>query len=72
MELPRGMKDFENTEIQKIEYIREKFLSTSKIFGFELMEPSTIELMSTIEAKSGTQIRVMSISLMIKVTEKFH
>jgi histidyl-tRNA synthetase len=57
MDLPRGMKDFENIEMQKIEYIREKFLSTSKIFGFELMEPSPIELMSVIEAKSGTTIR---------------
>jgi histidyl-tRNA synthetase len=51
------MKDFENSEIQKIEYIREKFLSTSEIFGFELMEPSPIELMSVIEAKSGPTIR---------------
>ena len=57
MDLPRGMKDFKNIEIQKIEYIREKFLSTSKIFGFELMEPSSIELMSVIEAKSGPTIR---------------
>jgi histidyl-tRNA synthetase len=57
MDLPRGMKDFENIEIQKIEYIREKFISTSQIFGFELMEPSPIELMSVIEAKSGPTIR---------------
>ena len=57
MDLPRGMKDFENIEIQKIEYIREKFLSISEIFGFELMEPSPIELMSVIEAKSGSTIR---------------
>jgi len=57
MDLPRGMKDFENMEIQKIEYIREKFLSTSEIFGFKLMEPSPIELMSVIEAKSGPTIR---------------
>ena len=57
MDLPRGMKDFKNIEIQKIEYIREKFLSTSKIFGFELMEPSSIELLSVIEAKSGPTIR---------------
>jgi histidyl-tRNA synthetase len=57
MDLPRGMKDFENTEMRKIEYIREKFVSTSEIFGFELMEPSTIELMSVIEAKSGPTIR---------------
>jgi len=57
MDLPRGMKDFENEEFQKIEYIREKFLSTANIFGFELMEPSPIELMSVIEAKSGPTIR---------------
>ncbi|MDC0142444.1 histidine--tRNA ligase [Candidatus Nitrosopelagicus sp.] len=57
MDLPRGMKDFENIEMEKIEYIREKFLSTSKIFGFQLMEPSPIELMSVIEAKSGPTIR---------------
>jgi len=57
MDLPRGMKDFENIEIQKIEYIREKFLLSSNIFGFELMEPSPIELMSVIEAKSGPTIR---------------
>ena len=57
MDLPRGMKDFENDEIQKIEFIREKFLSTSNIFGFQLMEPSPIELMSVIEVKSGPTIR---------------
>lgn len=57
MDLPRGMKDFENDEIQKIEFIREKFLSTSNVFGFQLMEPSSIELMSVIEAKSGPTIR---------------
>jgi len=57
MDLPRGMKDFENVEFQKIEYIREKFLSIANIFGFELMEPSPLELMSVIEAKSGSTIR---------------
>tara|TARA_Y100000590_G_scaffold26330_1_gene29668 strand:- start:1605 stop:2876 length:1272 start_codon:yes stop_codon:yes gene_type:complete len=57
MDLPRGMKDFENEEIQKIEFIREKFLFTSDIFGFQLMDPSPLELMSVIEAKSGPTIR---------------
>ena len=57
MNLPRGMKDFEHLEFQKIEYIREKFLSTANVFGFELMEPSPLELMSVIEAKSGPTIR---------------
>ena len=57
MDLPRGMKDFENSEFSKIEFVREKFLETSEIFGFKLMEPSTIESVSTLEAKSGESIK---------------
>ena len=43
LELPRGMKDFEETELAKIELIRQKFLETSKLFGFKFMDPSPIE-----------------------------
>ena len=57
MELPRGMKDFEQDELEKIELVRTKFLETSKLFGFKRIEPSPIELLSTLEAKSGTAIR---------------
>ena len=57
MDLPRGMKDFENSEFSKIEFVREKFLETSEIFGFKLMEPSTLESVSTLEAKSGESIK---------------
>ena len=57
MDLPRGMKDFENSEFSKIEFVREKFLETSEIFGFKPMEPSPIESLSTLEAKSGETIR---------------
>ena len=57
MDLPRGMKDFENSEFSKIEFVREKFLETSEIFGFKLMEPSPIESISTLEAKSGESIK---------------
>jgi len=57
MDLPRGMKDFENSEFSKIEFVREKFLETSEVFGFKLMEPSTIESVSTLEAKSGESIK---------------
>jgi len=32
MDLPRGMKDFENIEIQKIEYIRQHFIETANTF----------------------------------------
>ena len=57
MELPRGMKDFEQDELEKIELVREKFLEISKLFGFKRIEPSPIELLSTLEAKSGPAIR---------------
>ena len=57
MELPRGMKDFDTNEMIKIDFVRQKFLETAKVFGFDLMEPSPIELLSILEAKSGPAIR---------------
>ena len=57
MELPRGMKDFDTDEMIKIDFVRQKFLETAKVFGFDLMEPSPIELLSVLEAKSGSAIR---------------
>ncbi|NQZ55553.1 MAG: histidine--tRNA ligase [Candidatus Nitrosopelagicus sp.] len=57
MELPRGMKDFDMDEMIKIEYVRQIFLETSKAFRFDLIEPSPIELLSVLEAKSGPSIR---------------
>ena len=51
------MKDFDKDEMTKIEYVREIFLETAKTFGFDLMEPSPIELLSVLEAKSGPSIR---------------
>ena len=57
MDLPRGMKDFDNKEMTKIEFVRQKFLETAEIFGFKLMEPSPIELLSVLEAKSGPSIK---------------
>ncbi|MEM4391364.1 MAG: histidine--tRNA ligase [Candidatus Nitrosotenuis sp.] len=57
MNLPRGMKDFESEEQDKIEFVRSKFLEMCRVFGFRLMNPSPIELVSVIEAKSGPAIR---------------
>ncbi|MEK6877521.1 MAG: histidine--tRNA ligase [Thermoproteota archaeon] len=57
MELPRGMRDIEYDETSKIEYIRQKFIETSNLFGFQFMEPSPIELLSVIETKSGPSIK---------------
>ncbi len=51
------MKDFEQAELEKIELVRKEFLETSKLFGFKRIEPSPIELLSVLEAKSGPTIR---------------
>ena len=51
------MKDFDKDEMIKIEYVRQIFLETSKAFRFNLIEPSPIELLSVLEAKSGPSIR---------------
>lgn len=57
LELPRGMRDIGFDETSKIEYIRQKFIETANLFGFQLMEPSPIELVSVIETKSGPSIK---------------
>ena len=57
MELPRGMKDFENEEFSKVQFIKENFLEVSEIFGFKLMEPSAIEFLKTLGIKSGEQVK---------------
>jgi histidyl-tRNA synthetase len=56
LELPRGMRDLEQEELYNINYIEEKFLETATLFNFKIMEPSPIEMLSTLETKSGTSI----------------
>src|SRR3989337_483975 len=51
------MRDIESDEASKIEYIRQKFIETSNLFGFQFMESSPIELLSVIETKSGPSIK---------------
>lgn len=51
------MRDIEPKESATIEYVRQKFIETSNLFGFQFMEPSPIELVSVIETKSGPSIR---------------
>ena len=57
MELPRGMKDFEGAENASIEHVRYHFKQLSNLYGFSFMDPSPIELLSTLETKSGPGIR---------------
>ncbi|MGQ9468513.1 MAG: histidine--tRNA ligase [Nitrososphaerales archaeon] len=56
LKLPRGMRDLEPEYFELLERIRSNFLEIIKLFGFKLMEPSPIELLSTLEAKSGPTI----------------
>lgn len=51
------MRDIESDDATKIDYIRQKFIETSNLFGFQFMEPSPIELLSVIETKSGPSIK---------------
>ncbi len=57
MDLPRGMRDIDPVESSALEYVRQKFIETSNLFGFQFMEPSPIELVSVIETKSGPTIK---------------
>jgi len=51
------MKDFEGTENANIEHVRYHFKKLSNLYGFSFMDPSPIELLSTLETKSGPGIR---------------
>lgn len=50
------MRDLEPEEYQTIELIKRKFFDTAELFGFNIMEPSPLESLSTLEAKSGPTI----------------
>lgn len=56
LDLPRGMRDLQYEELRNISFIRDKFVETAQIFDFNQIEPSTLELLSTLEAKSGPSI----------------
>ena len=55
--LPRGMKDFGPDEMSGISHVRAAFIKTCGLFGYTLVEPTPIEMLSVLEAKSGPAIR---------------
>ena len=55
--LPRGMRDLDPDTYEILEKIRFEFMYLSKLFGFKIMEPSPIETLGTLEAKSGQSIK---------------
>lgn len=50
------MRDIEFEESNYIELMRQKFIDAAQRFNFNFMEPSPLELLSTLEAKSGPSI----------------
>jgi histidyl-tRNA synthetase len=56
LDLPRGMRDISQEDAFYIHYIREKFYESTVNYNFQVIEPSPIELLSTLEAKSGESI----------------
>src|SRR5579872_7537504 len=55
--LPRGLRDISPEDQESFEIIRSAFIETCRIFDYKLMEPSSLELLETLEAKSGPAIR---------------
>jgi histidyl-tRNA synthetase len=51
------MRDLEPHDVDSAERVRSIFLEVCCLFDFKPMEPSTLELLSTLEAKSGSSIR---------------
>ena len=56
VELPRGMRDLSYEDTPYLEYIRTKFYETISYYNFKIIEPSPLELLATLEAKSGESI----------------
>ncbi len=57
LSLPRGMRDLKPEEYEALERVRATFIEVARVFGFRLMEPSPIEMLQTLEAKSGAGVR---------------
>ena len=55
--LPRGMKDIWPEEMGLRLWISERILDVFRRYGFRLVEPSPIESLEVLEAKSGPSIR---------------
>lgn len=56
LELPRGMRDLESGDLAGVNFVRDRFFETARLFNFKMMEPSPIEMLSTLEAKAGASI----------------
>jgi histidyl-tRNA synthetase len=55
--LPRGMHDIYPEEMAERLWLYERILNVMRRYGFQLVEPTPIEALETLEAKSGPAIR---------------
>jgi len=50
------MRDLDPQEFANINYIRDTFYEIARLFNFQITEPSPLETLATLEAKSGASI----------------
>jgi histidyl-tRNA synthetase len=50
------MRDLDPQESANIDYVRDRFFEIARLFNFQLTEPSPLEMVATLEAKSGAAI----------------
>jgi len=55
--VPRGMKDIEPSEMARRLWLHDRILEVLRRYGFQVVEPTAIENLETLEAKSGPDIR---------------
>ena len=55
--LPRGMKDIEPEEMARRLWLYDRIREVVLRYGFKMVEPTTLENLTTLEAKSGPAIR---------------
>jgi histidyl-tRNA synthetase len=51
------MKDIETQEMEKRVWVEARILEVLRLYGFKIVEPTPLEHLETLEAKSGPQIR---------------
>ncbi len=50
------MRDVDAGELSNIDYVRNQFMRTAGLFDFKILQPSPLEMLSTLEAKGGPTI----------------
>lgn len=55
--IPRGMRDIEPQEMARRIWLTDKIRQVLWNYGFQMLEPSPLENLETLEAKSGPEIR---------------